>query len=435
MIRVESLSKRYALGQIGAVTLREAVDRAWQRIRGRDAEFVGPSIRGGGPAADATGHDSGDRAEIWALKDISFDVARGEVVGIIGRNGAGKSTLLKVLTRITEPSSGRAVLHGRVSSLLEVGTGFHPDLTGRENTYLNGAILGMKKREIDQKFDEIVAFSEVERFIDTPVKRYSSGMYVRLAFAVAAHLEPEILLVDEVLAVGDLAFQKKCLGKMENVARTGRTILFVSHNMAAVQSLCARAVLLENGRLTFAGTAQETVTQYIRSLQRLVDEQPLGRRTDRDGSQLLRFEEVRFCDGRRVPQNTLVSGQEVAVEVHYRVSAPRAMSGAVISIAFSTESGGFLLACRSDAVGRTFTVSPGNGTAVCRIPRLPLNQGRYTYTVIAYDQGGSLLDWVRDAGYIDVAAGDYYGTGKLPAATAQGVFIDYDWLPPGGDPA
>jgi len=201
---------------------------------------------------------------LWALKDVSFSVQKGEIVGIIGRNGAGKSTLLKILSRITEPTKGRAIMRGRVSSLLEVGTGFHPELTGRENIYLNGAILGMRKAEIDRKFDEIVDFSGVEKFIDTPVKRYSSGMYVRLAFAVAAHLEPEILLVDEVLAVGDFEFQKKCLGKMGDVAKEGRTVLFVSHNMGAINQLCNRAIVLENGQAKFTGSVNESIKEYLK---------------------------------------------------------------------------------------------------------------------------------------------------------------------------
>ena len=206
-----------------------------------------------------------DDTDLWALRDVSFEVKRGEVVGIIGRNGAGKSTLLKILSRITEPTAGSAKIHGRVGSLLEVGTGFHPELTGRENIYLNGAILGMRRAEIERKFDEIVAFAEIERFLDTPVKRYSSGMYVRLAFAVAAHLEPEILLVDEVLAVGDAQFQKKCLGKMGDVAKEGRTVLFVSHNMVAVQTLCQRAFWLDSGQLKAQGEVGTIVTTYLRA--------------------------------------------------------------------------------------------------------------------------------------------------------------------------
>jgi len=247
---VENLSKLYHIGkaQQRHDTLRDALV-ASLRV---PLERLRRAGRGPDDAEDT----------IWALRDVSFEVHRGEVVGIIGRNGAGKSTLLKILSRITEPTAGRAVIKGRVGSLLEVGTGFHPELTGRENIYLNGAILGMRKVEIGRKFDEIVAFAEIEKFLDTPVKRYSSGMYVRLAFAVAAHLEPEILLVDEVLAVGDASFQKKCLGKMGDVAKEGRTVLFVSHNMAAVRKLCGQAILLTGGRMKTLGEVDEAVTEY-----------------------------------------------------------------------------------------------------------------------------------------------------------------------------
>jgi lipopolysaccharide transport system ATP-binding protein len=252
-IRVQNLSKRYRIGarQKRANTLRETLGN----LAASPFDYLRHTLRG-----------STEEEIIWALKDVSFDVKRGEVVGIIGRNGAGKTTLLKILSRITEPTEGYAVINGRVASLLAVGTGFHPELTGRENIYLNGAILGMKRAEIDRKFDEIVNFSGVEKFIDTPVKRYSSGMHVRLGFAVAAHLEPEILLVDEVLAVGDVAFQKKCLGKMGDVAREGRTVLFVSHNMGAITNLCSRAILLNNGEKIADETASQVVADYLESV-------------------------------------------------------------------------------------------------------------------------------------------------------------------------
>ena len=254
VITVEGISKRYMLGAIDRHTFRDEMLYRWHRLRGRNpAEFLGKVNR----------PDQQGRGEFWALKDVSFSVDQGEVVGLIGGNGAGKSTMLKILTRITEPTSGRAMIRGRVGSLLEVGTGFHPELTGRENIYMNGAILGMKTREIDTKFDEIADFSGVEKFIDTPVKRYSSGMYVRLAFAVAAHLEPEVLLIDEVLAVGDAAFQKKCLGKMGEIARGGRTILFVSHNTKAVRDLCTRCVWFENGQIRKMGDTDGIVSEYL----------------------------------------------------------------------------------------------------------------------------------------------------------------------------
>ncbi len=255
VIQVDNLSKYYRLGLIGGGTLREDLNRWWAKARGRPD----PLLKIGD-----TDHGNRVGGELWALRDVSFQVREGEILGIIGRNGAGKSTLLKILSRITAPTTGQVKIKGRVGSLLEVGTGFHPELTGRENIYLNGAILGMKKAEIDRKLDEIIDFAEIEQFIDTPVKRYSSGMYVRLAFAVAAHLEPEILIVDEVLAVGDAAFQKKCLGKMDDVSkRSGRTVLFVSHNMSAIQELCPRCLLLATGQIKSDNKTARIMKDYI----------------------------------------------------------------------------------------------------------------------------------------------------------------------------
>src|SRR5688500_4337142 len=251
-LQVENLAKKYeiALGKHRHDTLRDQI-----------SEAVRSMFR-------SNGRSHGGKETFWALKDISFEIKKGELVGVIGRNGAGKSTLLKILSRITVPTSGKADIYGRVASLLEVGTGFHGELSGRENVYLNGAILGMRKAEIDRRFDEIVAFAEMERFLDTPVKRYSSGMYVRLAFGVAAHLDPEILLVDEVLAVGDAGFQRKCLGKMSDVAREGRTILFVSHNMAAIQALCPEALLLDRGSIASRGASKHVVAEYLQRTDR-----------------------------------------------------------------------------------------------------------------------------------------------------------------------
>jgi len=255
VIRVENLSKQYRLGTLNHGTLYRDLQSWWARKRGRED----PNSRIG--TSNHRQSDNGD-GSFWALKDVSFEVEKGEVVGIIGRNGAGKSTLLKILSRVTAPTTGEVKTKGRIASLLEVGTGFHPELTGRENIYLNGAILGMTRTEIKKKFEEIVAFAEIEKFLDTPVKRYSSGMYVRLAFAVAAHLEPEILIVDEVLAVGDIDFQKKCLGKMESVAKEGRTVLFVSHAMHSIRDLCKTAILLDYGRIIKSGEANEVVNVY-----------------------------------------------------------------------------------------------------------------------------------------------------------------------------
>ena len=257
VIRAEALGKKYVIGHESErehqTTFRDVIERSAKSLARTTVDMArGRAIV------------TGDRTEeFWALKDVNFEIKRGEVVGIIGRNGAGKSTLLKILSRITEPSEGRVEIKGRVASLLEVGTGFHPELTGRENIYLNGAILGMTRAEIRRKFDEIVAFAEIEKFLDTPVKRYSSGMYVRLAFAVAAHLEPEILIIDEVLAVGDIEFQKKCLGKMQDVAGEGRTVLFVSHNLGAVRQLCERAIFLLAGSVVAEGEVNSVVERYI----------------------------------------------------------------------------------------------------------------------------------------------------------------------------
>lgn len=256
IIKVENVSKQYRLGVVGSGTLKDDVARWWSSVRGKE----NPLLKLG---------DTNDRSQqassnyVWSLQDLNFQVNKGDVIGIIGKNGAGKSTLLKILSRVTAPTIGKIKINGRIASLLEVGTGFHPELTGRENIFLNGAILGMKKREIARKIDDIVAFAGVERYIDTPVKRYSSGMYVRLAFAVAAHLEPDILIIDEVLAVGDAEFQRKCLGKIKDVSNEGRTILFVSHNMAAIKTLCNRALLLENGKCLYDGDVETAISNYL----------------------------------------------------------------------------------------------------------------------------------------------------------------------------
>ncbi|MDQ5846688.1 MAG: polysaccharide ABC transporter ATP-binding protein, partial [Acidobacteriota bacterium] len=296
LIKVDSLSKLY---QIGA---REA---PYQTFR----EAITQTVRA--PLNAMRRSRNGRDNSIWALDNVSFDVQAGEVVGIIGRNGAGKSTLLKILSRITEPTAGRVELWGRVGSLLEVGTGFHPELTGRENIFLNGAILGMKRAEIERKFDEIVAFAEVERFIDTPVKRYSSGMFLRLAFAVAAHLEPEILVVDEVLAVGDASFQKKCLGKMSDVAKAGRTVLFVSHNMGAIQGLCERALWLAGGKLVGQGEANQVVAEYMEMVGQDIDVQA------GNASAALSIRKVNLRNEKGELTSNFSFGSSMAVEIHY----------------------------------------------------------------------------------------------------------------------
>lgn len=312
-IRCEGLSKQYRIGQ------RER----YKALRDVITDAAASPFRRLRSAFDSSSSSNGKQPEkFWALQDVSFEVKRGEVLGIIGRNGAGKSTLLKILSRITKPTRGDAVIHGRVASLLEVGTGFHPELTGRENIYLNGVILGMRKAQIDRKFDEIVAFAEVEKFIDTVVKHYSSGMYVRLAFAVAAHLEPEILLVDEVLAVGDAAFQKKCLGKMGEVTREGRTVLFVSHNMESVARLCPRALLLERGKMENLGNTADVIAVYLHSGSGLLAENTWTNLKTAPGNDLVRLNLVRARNERGESQQIFDSREPIGIEIGYTALKP-----------------------------------------------------------------------------------------------------------------
>lgn len=323
VIKVENLSKQYRLGVIGAGTLRDDVQRWWHRVRGKED-----------PLAQVSHGSIGDHKlegrDLWALRDISFDVKQGEVLGIIGRNGAGKSTLLKILSRVTGPTSGRIKIKGRMASLLEVGTGFHPELTGRENIFLNGAILGMSREEVGRKLDQIIDFAEIEQFIDTPVKRYSSGMYVRLAFSVAAHLDPEILVIDEVLAVGDLSFQRKCLGKMGDSSREGKTILFVSHNMDAVSQLCARGVVLERGCIVCDDIADRSVQLYLNNSRKLIhDEYHHSSRLKRENSKLIISGFRQSISG----HNQAESFASFLVSIDSKIDHPRVgMSIAVASI-------------------------------------------------------------------------------------------------------
>ena len=350
-------------------------------------------------------------------------MAPGEAIGIIGRNGAGKSTLLKLLTRITEPTSGEAVINGRVASLLEVGTGFHPELTGRENIYMNGTILGMKKGEIDRKFDEIVEFSEIERFIDTPVKRYSSGMYVRLAFSVAAHLEPEILLVDEVLAVGDAKFQQKCLGKMSDVSQGGRTVLFVSHNMPSIQALCRRTLVLGGGRIVCDGPTETAIQAYMESLETSALDRRRRQAADATtAGGVIRDVYLAGSDGQRL--RTALTGQAISIAIGYRL--PGFSGGIQFAIGIYSAAGEKILHLGSHYTEATERTWPQQGVATCRIPRLPLLPGRYWINVSVRD-ARERIDHVPSACALDVGAGDFFGTGKLPAANESKVLVDHGW--------
>jgi lipopolysaccharide transport system ATP-binding protein len=366
-IRVENLSKRYdiTVAQNRYDTLRDQIADSFKRLFHRNGHV-------------ARGRKRATRGErIWALKDVSFDVRQGEVIGIIGRNGAGKSTLLKILSRITVPTEGRAEIYGRVGSLLEVGTGFHPELSGRENIYLNGAILGMRKKEIDRRFDEIVAFAEIEKFIDTPVKHYSSGMYMRLAFAVAAHLEPEILIVDEVLAVGDAAFQKKCLGKMSDVASEGITVLFVSHNMSAVARLCNWALLVDHGRIVEQGSTQDVVEKYLTH----ENGKTCHVKFPPDPSRQMRLRELTILNAFGIPSSQINMSETFRVRVSYDVN--RTLESAHVICFFCSADGTNIFGtgdadCRPE---RLETRHPGHYCAEFEVPRLLLGEGQYSITV------------------------------------------------------
>jgi lipopolysaccharide transport system ATP-binding protein len=358
---------------------------------------------------------------IWALKGVSFEVKKGEVLGIIGGNGTGKSTLLKILSRITEPTSGAADIYGRTGALLEVGTGFHPELTGRENIFLNGAILGMSRSEIKSKFDEIVAFAEIEKFLDTPVKRYSSGMYVRLAFAVAAHLDPEILLIDEVLAVGDAAFQKKCLGKMEEVAKAGRTILLVSHQMALVSNLCTRCILLSEGQVARSGPADDVIPAYFLSTQTLAST-GLTQRRDRKGSGDLRFLAARAIGGENGTGSYWVCGEPGRLFVEFENKAKKDLRNVKFSVGLDDFSGQRIILFDSELTGGfPKLISAEINRFEILLDEVPLMPGSYVVTLYA-SLGGEIADWIQNAGNITVEPGDFFGTGRL-IPQGQGNFL------------
>ncbi len=356
-----------------------------------------------------------DPSVFWALQDVDFEVATGEVLGIIGHNGAGKSTLLKILSRITEPSTGEILIRGRVSSLLEVGTGFHHELTGRDNVYMNGTVLGMSKREIDQKFDEIVDFSGVEKHIDTPVKFYSSGMKVRLAFSVAAHLDPEILIIDEVLAVGDLAFQQKCLGKMDDVSSSGRTILFVSHNMGPIEGLCDRVVMLEQGRIVFNGNVQEGINRYKNDMLAPIPDIDLAERTDRTGGEHFKFTKVAINDGLPVFVH-----QPLKVDIYYR--ATKNISNLNISLKFIRRNQEVVATAESKSQGVLLDVEAGEGVLTIETPELPLMPNTYVIGLWAGAYGAT-EDLINNVTEMQVEERDVYQTGNLPNTKVHGMIV------------
>jgi lipopolysaccharide transport system ATP-binding protein len=407
-LEVQGLHKQYVLGGQGQATktFREMI------VGAMSAPF-------------RRRHQEGVERTFWALRDIDLRIDVGEVVGIIGRNGAGKSTLLKILARITEPTRGEVRIRGRVSSLLEVGTGFHPELSGRENIFLNGAILGMARRDIQRKFDEIVAFAEIEPFIDTPVKRYSSGMYVRLAFSVAAHLDPEILLVDEVLAVGDARFQKKCLGQIETTSRAGRTVLLVSHNLDSIRKLCARAISLKGGNIVGDGPAAQVVDEYLADAEARSESHVIRLRPS--GSDGFSVEKIEVMDAALKPLPSPTTWQPVSFRITYQ--SPHEMPKGCVVLQIASLAGAPLIVCttRPDrSVDAPFAA--GRHAVVCRFPRFPLAAGRYRIGAALAVPFEGWLSSDLDGGILEVLPSDVYASGLPPRNDRYAVATDYEWL-------
>lgn len=408
VVSTENLSKRYRLGVINRRYLYKDL-QSW----------FAKATRRPDPNTEVDARVSHDRdGIIWALEDVNIEIKDGDVVGIIGRNGSGKSTLLKILSRITSPTKGTALVKGRVASLLEVGTGFHPELTGRDNVYLNGSILGMPKSLIDKKFDEIVDFAGVSDFIDTPVKRYSSGMRVRLAFAVAAHLEPDILIVDEVLAVGDAEFQKKCLGRIGEAAKSGRTILFVSHNAAAVENLCSKGIVMDGGRTTFSGSQTQALDFYFQASSSRT--KSLADRTDRKGTGEIRIIELKLKNGKGQETNCFSPSEPVRVELIYANPDKIKYPHIIVGIAIKSHLDVLLFYGSNYISGDDLGQNSGKdaGCFVCRLPNLPLMPGSYRldFTISSQPKGAHLIDSIENAADFEILTSDYYHSGQLPPA-------------------
>ncbi|ACH39588.1 MAG: hypothetical protein ACD_55C00099G0003 [uncultured bacterium] len=420
VIQVDGLWKEYRLGVTNHHSLTRDLQSWWAMVRGKED----PNSKiGDGPSSGAP-HAPQER--FLALRDVSFEVNRGDIVGVIGRNGAGKSTLLKIMSQVTVPTKGEVRIKGRMSSLLEIGTGFHPELTGRENIFLNGSILGMTKSDVRGKLDKIVAFAEIEQFLDTPVKRYSSGMYVRLAFAVAAHLEPEILVVDEVLAVGDLAFQRKCLGKMEDIGKEGRTVLFVSHNMAAVANLCSTAIVLKEGAKVFQGEVAQGISNYL-SLFAGEATRDLEERSDRKGKGGVRMTQLLIEDrsGSGIP--TFAIGTEISFRIRYRSQKDVRNPRVVIGIYDSTGVG--ITRLDTQITGDLPASLSSTGEIVCSTAAMNLVPGRF-FLNVAFFSSGEMEDYLSNAAFFDVVASDFFNTGRTfdeGDAALSKFLVRHDW--------
>ncbi len=417
VISVEHLTKQYELGVIGTGTLSRDLERWWARVRHKPDPYTRIGQR---DAFERIGES------ILALDDVSFTVEQGEALGIIGRNGAGKSTLLKILSRVTAPTSGVVKVKGRIGSLLEVGTGFSPELTGRENIFLNGAILGMNGKDVTRKFDEIVNFAGIEKFIDTPVKRYSSGMYVRLAFSVAAHLESEILLVDEVLAVGDAEFQKKCLGKMGDVAnKEGRTVLFVSHNLASMKTLCENGFVIDKGHIVNGPDIIENVLNYYnKGISEYVTSTDLETRKDRRGNGRLIITRYEILNENKNRIDSITCGSFVRIRLHYRSESVIHRISITISLGESVGDNKLLL--WTESLNHYYNSDRGEGYFDCVIPKFPLTSGSYLLNFFI-SSDGDILDWMREVGYIEVIDGDFFHLQKIPHYHQKVTLVDHHW--------
>lgn len=408
-IKVEELSKQYRLGEVGTGTLSHDLNRLWHKVRGKEDPY---SI-----VTDSNDRTvSNDSKYVWALEDINFEVKEGEVLGIIGRNGAGKSTLLKILSKVTGPTTGSIKINGRIASLLEVGTGMHPELTGKENIYLNGAILGMTKKEISSKFEEIVEFSGIAKYIDTPLKRYSSGMRVRLGFAVAAFLEPEILIVDEVLAVGDAEFQRKAIGKMKEVSSGDhRTVLFVSHNMGAIRNLCDRCILMDHGKISFIGPTEEAISKYL-NLNAEEHETDLLKIENRLGKGKILFSGIRFLDENGNTKTETFTGDYLKIAVDFVIKEVIDTSSLILALNLRNSFDEEVVFFVSDEMGVKFdTIQTNSGTFTLEIPELMLRSGRYNIRLLAMENDTNpenFLDSIDRAKTLEVLSTDYYNSGK-----------------------
>jgi lipopolysaccharide transport system ATP-binding protein len=412
ILKAENISKQYRLGTVGTGTLSHDLNRFWHRIRGKEDPYLKV-----GEVNDRS--SKGTSEYVWALKDINFEVEAGEVLGIIGKNGAGKSTLLKILSKVTAPTTGSIKSRGRIASLLEVGTGFNPELTGRENIYLNGAILGMTKKEITSKLDEIIEFSGCERYIDTPTKRYSSGMTVRLAFAVAAFLEPEILVVDEVLAVGDAEFQKKAIGKMQDISREGgRTVLFVSHNMAAVQSLCTRSVVMQNGTIKYVGETEDAIQFYLKDSS---SDFEMDKVEHRKGNGIVKLKNVSVYSSSKdvLPQ----TGRKFIIDFEF--DNPQKFDSSKMKFDFRVDDyAGQRIVWMSTGVIDSSPHKNCNSMSF-EIEKLNLNKGTY-YVTTHLMINNEISDWIQNAFSFDVTEGDFYGTGRQVSPSQSKILMDFN---------